>query len=133
MRKLLAVQTPSGATTTVNADIDLSCHASFASHSAVTTLGFGGDVVGDFRPITQQSQSESVFIYNTNTYNVIGTVTLLLSDYNHHEVFYVIKPITSDSGSDRGTDTSRTLPDFIVGVDFLQQIGGLTVKSDLLV
>lgn len=127
----LTVQSADGSLATVEAEVDLSSYASFASHSGVTNLGFGLEIlpwVADGQPKNTPYQSIDV---HGHPCKVIGTVALMISDYDLHEVFYVLDP--TDTTTDTEDAQKRVLPELIVGVDFLQQIGGLTVKSYLLV
>lgn len=126
----LTVQSADGTLATVDAEVDLSSYASFASHSGVTSLGYGLEIhpwaaaAADGQPETAAHQSIDI---HGQPCKVIGTVALMISDYDLHEVFYVLDPTSTEDAQ------QQVLPELIVGVDFLQQIGGLTVKSHLLV
>ncbi|KAK5048228.1 hypothetical protein LTR84_005898 [Exophiala bonariae] len=123
----LSVQTSPDSSTPINADIDLSSYASFATHSAITALGLGGEI----HTLGYQSQAQSVSGSN-QLQTVIGTITLQLPQYNLHEAFYVVEPelapVTTSPGDGDGGEKPA---DFTVGVDFLLQIGGLAVGSHL--
>jgi hypothetical protein len=126
----LTVQSADGSLATVDAEVDLSSYASFASRSGVTNLGFGLEIhpwAADGQPKTTQ---QSIDVHG-HPCKVIGTVALLISDYDLHEVFYVLEPTNTDTDTEDAQQW--VLPELIVGVDFLQQIGGLTLKSHLLV
>lgn len=112
----ISVSKADGSSATIAAAVDLTSYASFATSSIVTDLGFAGEI--------HPTHEQSITIHGQQS-KVIGTVALLLADYGLHEVFYVADPIA--------TNEDMVLPGLIVGVDFLQQIGGLSVKNNLLI
>lgn len=124
----LTVQTSPDSSTPINAEVDLSSYASFATHSAITALNLAGEIL----PLTQPpSQAQTVSIHSQQQ-KVVGTVALQLPEYRLHEVFYVVESEPQSTGASETAAHAESIPDFIVGVDFLLQIGGLAVGSHLL-
>jgi len=114
----LTISKADGTSSTIAASVDLTSYASFAASSTISDLGFAGEIHHTPKqPVTIHSQP----------CKVVGTAALLLPDFGLHEVFYVVEPSVMGDEDDAG------LPELTVGVDFLQQIGGLSVKSHLLV